>query len=98
MHFLPVDQQVIFKVLLLTHKALNNLIHVYIRELLVRHDPPRQLRSSNKYLLQVPKTRFKSYMGGGGGGGDRAFSVAAPSLWNELPQDIKNSPPSGFHY
>ena len=24
--------------------------------------------------------------------GDRAFSVAAPTLWNSLPKDIRDSP------
>ena len=33
-------------------------------------------------LLAVPKSRLKTY-------GDRAFSVAAPKLWNELPLDLR---------
>ena len=85
LHWLPVEQRVIFKVLLLTYKALNNLASVYISNLLVRYEPSMNLRSTDKYLLQIPQTHLKTY-------GDRVFSVAAPRLWNALPMDIKLSP------
>ena len=32
----------------------------------------------------VPRSKLKSY-------GDRAFSVAAPTLWNDIPDSIKSS-------
>ena len=32
----------------------------------------------------VPRSKLKSY-------GDRAFSVAAPTLWNDIPDSIKCS-------
>ena len=34
-------------------------------------------------IIAVPKSRLKTY-------GDRAFSVAAPKLWNELPLDLRS--------
>ena len=40
------------------------------------------LRSDNKKLLKIPTSRLKSY-------GDRAFSVAGPSLWNDLPDHLR---------
>ena len=40
--------------------------------------------SFSHILLQVPVSRLKSY-------GDCAFSVAAPTLWNRLPADIRNA-------
>ena len=43
--------------------------------------PTRRLRSSDNYVLNVPRYNLKSY-------GGRAFSVAAPKLWNNLPLDI----------
>jgi len=46
-------------------------------------DRPTQLRSASKGDLAVPRTRFKL--------GERAFRVAAPRLWNELPPDIRKS-------
>ena len=54
LHWLPVDQRVIFKVLLITYKALNDLAPVYISNLLLRYEPSKNLRSTNKYLLQIP--------------------------------------------
>ena len=52
---------------------------------LERSIPTRRLRSSDTFVLNVPRHNLKSY-------GDRAFSVAAPKLWNNLPLDIKLSP------
>ncbi|KAM3877440.1 aromatase [Diretmus argenteus] len=49
------------------------------------HVPSRSLRSSDAGLLQVPKTRRRTW-------GDRAFSVAAPSLWNALPKSFRDAP------
>ena len=44
----------------------------------------RVLRSSDKFLLSVPKTRLKTV-------GDKAFCAYAPKLWNSLPHEIKVS-------
>ena len=52
-----------------------DLIHV--------SDPPRQLRSSSYLSLAVPKIHIPSV-------GSRAFSVAAPQLWNKLPGSMRN--------
>ena len=66
---------------------MNNLAPVYTSNLLVRYEPSRNLRSTEKYLLRIPQTHLKTY-----GDSLRAFSVAAPRLWNALPMDIKLSP------
>ena len=46
--------------------------------------PAWDLKSSKKNLLAVPAFNIKSY-------GRRAFSVAAPLLWNSLTQRIRDS-------
>lgn len=47
-------------------------------------------RSADQLLLRLPKTRLKLR-------GDRAFAVATPKLWNELPLHIRQaSSPSIF--
>ena len=84
LHWLPVEQGSTFKALLLTFKALNNLAPPYLSQLIVPYSPTRNLRSAGKHFLEVPNVRLKSY-------GDRAFSVAAPKHWNEIPLDIKLS-------
>jgi len=84
LHWLPVDVRIDFKVLLLVYKALNGLAPQYIRDLLHKYQPTRQLRSSSCDMLQTPKSRTVRY-------GDRAFSVYAPKIWNVLPFQIKQS-------
>ena len=81
LHWLPVEQQITFEVVLLTFKALNNLAPPYLSQLIVPYNPTRNLRSAGRHLLEVPNVHLKSY-------GDRAFSVTAPKHWNELPLDI----------
>ena len=84
LHWLPVEQRIIFKLLITTYKALNGMAPEYLSNLLTLYRPSRNLRSSSSLNLIVPKTRTATY-------GDRAFSYAAPTLWNELPLSIKNS-------
>jgi len=84
LYWLPIHYRNMFIILLTTYKALNNLAPSYLRVLFIPYIPTRQLRSSSKNLLYVPRFNLRSY-------GVRSFSVAAPTLWNTLPFDIKNS-------
>ncbi|KAG1928623.1 hypothetical protein F2P79_023546, partial [Pimephales promelas] len=81
LHWLPVKSRIKYKILLLTYKSLHGLAPQYIIDLLHSYTPSRSLRSSDKNLLVVPKSRLKTF-------GDRAFCVSAPSLWNKLPHEI----------
>ena len=56
----------------------------YLYELVSIRKSSRKLRSSSQIRLQVPMSRLKSY-------GDCAFGVAAPTLWNKLPANIRNA-------
>jgi len=86
LHWLPVKQRIEFKVLLFAYKGLHGLGPPYISDLLsTHHNAVRNLRSSSSLQLTVSRTRLKSK-------GDRAFSVAAPQLWNNLPLYIKSAP------
>jgi len=82
LHWLPVNQRIVFKVLLITFKILNGYAPSYLSSLLESYKPKRALRSATKRLLIVPKSSTTTY-------GDRAFSIAAPKLWNNLPDSIK---------
>ena len=84
LHWLPVHFRIIFKILLLTYKALNGLGPDYIRDLLRFNISGRTLRSSKNKLLDEPRANLKTY-------GERAFSVAAPRLWNKLSLQIRFS-------
>ena len=85
LHWLPVHSRIIFKLLLLVYKALNGKAPSYISSLLSHRKCSRSLRSSGQELLTVPLAKLKTY-------GDRAFSIAAPRQWNNLPLSIRKSP------
>ncbi|XP_062864364.1 uncharacterized protein LOC134326089 [Trichomycterus rosablanca] len=86
LHWLPVAQRIQFKILLFTHKALHNQAPSYLTDLLHQHIPSRSLRSSEANLLSIPsRTKHRTW-------GDRAFSIAAPSLWNALPKHLRDCP------
>ena len=85
LHWLPVHQRVIFKTFVLVFKALNNLAPCYIQELLCPYVPSRSLRSCDQNYLKTTFTRSNTVQ-------SRAFSVAAPRLWNNLPNNIRTAP------
>ena len=61
LHWLPVNQRINYKILLLTYKALNGQAPIYITELLEPYAPTRNLRSSSKNLLKIPPVKLVSY-------------------------------------
>ena len=72
-----------YKIILLTYKALHGMAPSYICDMLQLYHPKLNLRSANKFLLSVPRTRLVT-------GADRSFSVIAPKLWNQLPLPIRS--------
>ena len=83
LHWLPVKYRVMFKVLLMTYKALNGLAPEYLSDMLTLYSPVRCLRSAAEPMkLEVPRTKLVT-------AGDRAFKAAAPHLWNSLPVSIR---------
>ena len=81
LHWLPVHLRIHYKIILLTFKTLNGLAPSYLFDILTLHNSSYNTRSASSNLLVIPRTRT-AY-------GDRAFSVAAPTLWNALPEDIR---------
>ena len=80
--WLPVKYRILYKLNLLTWKALNDQSPDYLSEMISERDCDRDLRSGNTKVLSVPKTKLKTM-------GDRAFSVTAPKSWNNLPKDLR---------
>ena len=80
LHWLPIKNRIKFKYSTIIFKTLQNREPVYLRNL-ISHKPDNGLRSDAKCLLNVPpcKTVLAS----------RAFTVAAPTVWNEIPLDIR---------
>lgn len=84
LHWLPVECRIIYKMLLLVYKAINGLSPSYIFSLLSFCSSSYSLRSCSNKLLQVPRSKLKSY-------GDRRFSIAGPKLWNSIPASLRNT-------
>ena len=89
LHWLPVRYRIKFKLCSLTYQALTSGQPVYIRNMLQPSRKVRTLRSSDLDQLNVPRVRTAV--------GNRAFSVAAPRLWNELPLEIRSAKWSNIH-
>ena len=86
LHWLPVRYRINFKILLITYKAINGLAPEYISELIKLKTASRyNLRSSTELLLEKPGTTTLTTLG------DRSFKMAAPTLWNSLPAEIRNA-------
>ena len=82
LHWLPVEQRIIFKIALVTFKALHDVAASYITELIRPYKPSRTLRSSSRNLLAVPRFNIKTY-------GGRSFTDAAPTMWKSLPLELR---------
>ena len=85
LHWLPIRQRIIFKICVLTFKLLHGQGPVYLQDLLHYRHNTRSLRSTmDQSLLLIPRTKLKTFAA-------RSFSVAAPTLWNDLPKCIRES-------
>ena len=87
LHWLPIKDRIVFKLLLITYKIRHGIAPDYLAELLIERKPTRDLRSGSQCLFHRPPTRDVATMYYG----ERAFSVAAPSMWNKLPFAIRNA-------
>ena len=81
LHWLPVERRI-------TYKALNGHAPQYLATLISKYVPLRPLRSEDQYLLNSSRWRLETF-------GKRAFSKAAPTLWNPLPLSVKQTPSIG---
>ena len=82
LHWLRVEDRIKYKLCCLTFKAKNLKQPAYLADLIQPYQPGRLLRSAAYDNLAVPngiRTDIAS----------RAFSVAGPTIWNTLPDQIK---------
>ena len=84
LHWLPVEYHIIYKILLLVYKAINGFPPSYISNLLSFCNSFYSLRSYSNKLLQVARSKLKSY-------GDRRISIAEPKKWNSVPASLRNA-------
>ena len=80
LHWLPVSQRITFKILTFAHRSIYGGGPLYLQlEISV---PTLLTRHTSAPTLVQPLSNFKM-------AGDRAFSVAAPKLWNSVPIELR---------
>ena len=82
LHWLPVHYRIIFKICTISYQALASKQPIYLNSMLTPARNSRELRSTSSNPLYIPRVKKKA--------GTRAFSVAAPTLWNSLPVSVKS--------
>jgi hypothetical protein len=82
LRWLPVNERISFKSLVLAFKCLHGYAPPYFSSLIKRYNPPRTLRSSFSSDLAVPPGKPGLY-------GSHTFSRMGPRLWNDLLDNIK---------
>ena len=86
LHWLPILRRIDYKTLLITYKAKNSLVPKYISDLLTPANNAKNLRSADdNTLLQIDFTNKVTM-------GDRAFSIYASKIWNNIPKALRESP------
>jgi len=84
LHWLPIQSRIHFKLASITYKALSTSTPQYLATFLLRYHPIRTLRSSDQQLLVVPASHTNF--------GSRSFRHTAPSIWNEIPLQVRSAP------
>ena len=83
LHWLPVQQRIRHKVCGISYSSLAPTGPTYLADLVNVYTPSRFLRSSkDSHTLVIPMRQKKSC-------GQRSFSYQAPTLWNDLPSDLR---------
>jgi len=86
MHWLPIQVHIKFKLCVLVYKSLNGTAPMYIADklqLVTQLQRHTTLRSATNCDLVVPPCRLHF--------GECVFTVAAWSLWNNLPGDVRHA-------
>ena len=79
----PVSKRIDFKLATLTYKILHSEQPAYLRSLIRFEAPTRLLRSSSQHKLYQPRLHRTI--------GERAFSSASPTIWNNIPLSIRTA-------
>ena len=86
LHWLPIAYRIKYKLCLVMQAAVNNRSPAYITDTLVPTSSllhRERLRSHEFGGFKVPRVRTEF--------GRRAFSIAGPTVWNELPRNIRGN-------
>ena len=76
----PINHRIDFKIANVTFRTLHSSQPAYLRSSLRACHSTRSFRLSNTNLLSAPSVRTSF--------GARSFSIAAPKIWNFIPQSL----------
>ena len=76
LHWLKIEERIIFKLLVLTFKCINNMAPASLKELI-------HTKNASASLLVYSKLQSRY--------GRRSFTYIAPKLWNNLPEKIRHA-------
>jgi hypothetical protein len=83
LHWLPVEERVLFKTTLITFRCLNKTAPTYWSSHVKLYEPKGDLRSIHSRTIVAPSFKLGKYEG-------RSFTCAAPSVWNALPLSVRS--------
>ena len=83
LHWLPISYRIEFKIATLTFKVRETGHPEHFKPIVADRLPTRVLRSSDKHFLTQPPVKTEI--------AKRAFSQAAPSVWNSLPLNCRTA-------
>ena len=86
LHWLPFRARIEYKIATICHRCLHGQAPAYLKDLIMPYIPCRSLRSAQTSQLTVPRVRLDTY-------GKRSFMFAAPAVWNDLPQKLREITP-----
>jgi len=86
LHWLPVQQHILFKLCTLVNKCLRCTAPSYLTDMCIPVSTASGrlcLRSCSRRDLRIPHSRLSRY-------GSRSFSVSGPTGWNSLPTALRD--------
>ena len=87
LHWLPIEARPVFKILCYTYKTIHGNLPDYMCDLVSVYNPKRcGLRSGNSSIKRLCTVKANSAKYG-----YMCYSLAAPALWNPLPENIRSA-------
>ena len=86
LHWLDVPERVQYKLGVLMYQCQHNQAPQYLPDHCISISVTvfrQRLRSASSHQVSVPRYRLSTY-------GHRAFSAAGPTVWNSLPEDMRD--------
>ena len=86
LHWLPIRSRIQYKLSTICYKCISQTAPLYLQDLLSHKSHSKRTRSSSdtSALQEGPASSQKTF-------GDRSFSYAAPSVWNNLPLELRQA-------